>query len=47
MSLLATSEVLKKARERGFTHIIGATSGGKMTDDIELIKARVQRLTLK
>ena len=24
-------EVLKKARERGFTHVMGTTSGGKMT----------------
>lgn len=31
-------EVLKKARERGFTHVMGKTSGGKMTGDIELIK---------
>ena len=31
-------EVLKKARERGFTHVMGTTSGGKMTGEIELIK---------
>lgn len=31
-------EVLKKARERGFTQVMGKTSGGKMTGEIELIK---------
>ena len=31
-------DVLKKARARGYTHVIGKTSGGKMTGDIELIK---------
>ena len=31
-------EVLKKAREKGYTHVMGKTSGGKMTGDIELIK---------
>lgn len=31
-------ELLKKAREKGYTQVMGKTSGGKMTGDIELIK---------
>ena len=31
-------ELLKKQREKGYTHVMGKTSGGKLTGDVELIK---------
>ena len=31
-------ELLKKQREKGYTHVMGKTSGGKLTGDVELVK---------
>ena len=31
-------ELLKKQLEKGYTHVMGKTSGGKLTGDIELVK---------
>ena len=31
-------EVLKKAREKGYTHIMAKTSGGKIIDGVEIFK---------
>ncbi len=31
-------DLLKKEREKCYTHVMGKTSGGKLTGDIELVK---------
>ena len=31
-------ELLKKEREKGYTHVMGKISGGKLTGDVDLVK---------